>query len=167
MAQARAKVESFPPENNTPTFIAIYRKENYKYVTEHAFSMADDCIFCKILKGDVPAVQVYEDDICVVLMDKFPATKGQSLVVPKKHDDYIVDLDDETYNHLFSVAKKIAKATDAALETVRTCFVVEGFMVPHVHIRLHPSYKKHLEMHGREANDEELKDIAEKIKAKL
>ncbi|MFT5037376.1 MAG: histidine triad (HIT) family protein, partial [Candidatus Azotimanducaceae bacterium] len=95
-------------------------------------------IFTKIINREIPAHFLYEDEHCVAILDKFPAVKGQSLVIPKKHVDYAFDLDDETYLHLFKTAKRIAKASDKALAAERTCLVVEGFDVPHVHIKIYP-----------------------------
>lgn len=97
-----------------------------------------DSIFTKIINREVPAQFVFEDDVCVVVMDKFPSVTGQTLVIPKKAVDYIFDLDDATYTHLFNIAKEVAKATDKALKPARTCLAVEGFEVPHVHIKIYP-----------------------------
>ena len=126
-----------------------------------------NCIFCRIIRGEIPSVKLYEDDYCIVILDKFPATKGQSLVISKEHKDYIFNLDEETYNHLFEVAKNISKTIDNSLNTVRTCLIVEGFEVPHAHIRLHPAYEKRLILIGKEASDVELREIADKIKENL
>jgi diadenosine tetraphosphate (Ap4A) HIT family hydrolase len=95
-------------------------------------------IFSKIIAREIPGHFVYEDADCVVLMDKFPAVAGQTLVVPKQETDYLFDLDEKLYQHLFSVAKRVARASDIAFKTERTCLVVEGFEVPHVHLRLYP-----------------------------
>lgn len=131
-----------------------------------------DSIFSKIIRREIPGVFVHEDDICVALMDKFPSVKGQTLVVPKKEVDYIFDLDEETYEHVFMVAKKVAHATDQALKPTRTCLAVEGFEVPHAHIKIYPvmdtsgglgRYLKGGEM----ADDQELAELAEKIKSSL
>ncbi len=129
-------------------------------------------IFTKIINREVPGHFIYEDDFCVVIMDKFPAVKGQSLVIPKKDIDYAFDLDDDSYIHLFKIAKKIAKASDKALNAVRTCLVVEGFDVPHVHIKIYPIQDTAQAlgemMHtGKEASDEELAIIATQITAAL
>ena len=97
-----------------------------------------ESIFTKIINHDVPGHFVYEDDHCIAILDKFPAVVGQSLVIPKKEIDYAFDLDDDTYMHLFQVAKKIGKASDKAFNAERTCLVVEGFDVPHVHIKIFP-----------------------------
>lgn len=129
-------------------------------------------IFTKIINREVPAQFIYEDDLCVAIMDKFPAVKGQSLIIPKKEIDYAFDLDDDTYLHLFNVAKKIGQASDKALEAKRTCLVVEGFDVPHVHIKIFPMQNTEkalgLLMHETtEPTDEELTVVATQIIAAL
>lgn len=129
-------------------------------------------IFSKIIARDIPAHFIYEDEHCIAILDKFPAVKGQTLVIPKHEIDYAFDLDDDTYLHLFKVAKKVGKALDAALDPVRTCLVVEGFDVPHVHIKIYPVREEdkplgaRLAM-GEEASDEELAVVATQIQAAL
>ena len=131
-----------------------------------------ESIFSKIIRREIPAHFVFEDDVCVVIMDKFPGVSGQSLVIPKKEVDYVFDLDDETYTHIFNVAKRVAKASDAALKTSRTCLLVEGFEVPHVHIKIYPikegatALAPFLKSDGP-ADDAELSKFAEQIKAAL
>jgi histidine triad (HIT) family protein len=129
-------------------------------------------IFSKIIAREIPAQFVYEDDICVVVMDKFPAVAGQTLVIPKLELDYAFDLPDDIYQHIFAVAKKIAKASDLTFNTVRTCLVVEGFEVPHVHIKLYPMIHTDKNLtevaHKSEMkSDEELQIQADKIRAVL
>lgn len=125
-------------------------------------------IFTKIINRELPGHFLYEDEECVVILDKFPMLKGQSLVIPKQEVDYVFDLDDKTYSHIFKVAKKIAKATDKALSPDRTCLVVEGTEVPHVHIKIYPIHGKRLQPFvqiGEEASDEELALVATQIQA--
>lgn len=125
-------------------------------------------IFEKIYDKEIPAVFLYEDEKCFVIMDKFPAVTGQSLVIPKEPIDYAFNLDNETYKHILSVAKKVALASDKALNTVRTCLVIEGFEVPHAHIKLYPVTEPQLNITpGETIGDEELKEVAEKIKNEL
>lgn len=129
-------------------------------------------IFTKIINREVPGQFIYEDDYCVAILDKFPAVKGQSLVIPKKDIDYAFDLDDDSYIHLFQVAKQIAKASDKALGATRTCLVVEGFDVPHVHIKIYPMVDTEkalgaLMYAGVEASDAELSLVATQIMAAL
>jgi len=129
----------------------------------------NETLFEKISTRKIPAVYLYEDELCIVILDKFPNTKGQSLIIPKQPTDYIFDVHDELYTHCFLIAKKIAKAIDASdLKPTRTCLVVEGFEVPHAHIKLFPVYKKSLDISsGTEADGEYLEIIAKKIKAYL
>jgi histidine triad (HIT) family protein len=97
-----------------------------------------ETIFTKIINREIPGHFLYEDDTCVAIMDVFPSIEGQSLVILKREVSYLFDTTDEEYQHLLSVARNVAKATDIALGTERTCLVVEGFEVPHVHIKLFP-----------------------------
>ncbi len=129
-----------------------------------------ESIFTKIINREVPAHFIYEDEHCVAILDRFPAVKGQSLVIPKTEIDYAFDLDDDTYIHLFKTAKKIAQASDAALNAARTCLVVEGFDVPHVHIKIYPMTDTKTALgaimpQGSEADDETLAQVATQIQA--
>jgi len=98
-------------------------------------------IFSKIIAREIPAKFVYEDDICVAIMDKFPSVPGQVLVIPKVETDYAFDLPDGVYQHLMLVTKRIAVALDTVFATERTCLAIEGFEVPHVHVKLYPMQK--------------------------
>lgn len=129
-------------------------------------------IFSKIIAREIPSQFIYEDKICIVIMDKFPSVRGQALVIPKLEIDYLFDLSEEIYDHIFNVAKRVAKAMDIAFDTERTCLVVEGFEVPHVHIKLFPITETtktltSIMSHQAEKPDEELKIDAEKIKCHL
>ncbi len=125
-------------------------------------------IFDKIIAREVPAHFVYEDDVCIVIMDRFPVVVGQVLVIPKKHVAYLFDMEDEIYQHIFKVTKKIVRALDTTYNTLRTCILVEGFEVDHAHIKLYPLTKIGLHIHGgTEASDEDLAKEAEKIKTAM
>jgi len=129
-------------------------------------------IFTKIIKREIPSHFIYEDDHCIAILDKFPATKGQSLVIPKEEIDYAFDLDDDTYLHLFKTAKMIAQASDKAFNAERTCLVVEGFDVPHVHIKIYPMQDTQKALgsimpEGVEASDEELAIVATQLIAAI
>lgn len=131
-------------------------------------------IFTKIIKREIPGFFIYEDDVCVAIMDKFPSVKGQSMIILKREVGYLFDVTEEEYLHLFTIARNIARASDKALDTERTCVVVEGFEVPHVHIKLFPikdvagmtSLSTTID-NRTEASDEVLVEQAEKIKAEL
>lgn len=127
-----------------------------------------DCVFCKIVSGEIPAIKVYEDDRCVVILDKFPVTRGQSLVISKSHEPYVFDLEDDLYQHVFSVAKRVAKASDKALDSMKSWLAVQGMDVDHSHIKIYPVFEGEIfsldEGIGKEASDEELEDIGKRIR---
>ena len=129
----------------------------------------ESCIFCKIIARKIHAQILYEDNKTLIILDAFPASQGQTLVIPKKHVSYIFNMEEEEYTDLFLKAKKIAEAIEKTLTPIRTCIVVEGFAVDHVHIRLHPCYEKHLNLKPIEPrpSQEELEKIEKKIKSAL
>ena len=104
----------------------------------HFMYMNEPTIFSQIIDRAIPAHFVYEDDICVVIMDAFPSVPGQVLVIPREPVDYLFDLPDSIYQHVFSIAKRIAVALDDTFDVSRTCLVVEGYEVPHTHIKIYP-----------------------------
>jgi len=98
-------------------------------------------VFTKIINGEIPCYKIYEDETVFAFLDNNPEAKGHTLVVPKIEVNKIYDLDDETYTHLWLVAKKIAKNMEEKLDT-RILFKVIGVDVPHAHIHLVP-YTEH------------------------
>lgn len=127
-------------------------------------------IFTKIIKREIPGFFVYEDEVCAVFLDKFPAVAGQTIVATKVETDYIFDLPDETYLHICAIAKIVAHALDEVYQTERTCLVVEGFEVPHVHIKLYPMTSTEEPLGAvmprqKEASDEELATAALRIQS--
>lgn len=148
-----------------------------------------ECIFCRIIKGEIPSHKIYEDDDYLAFLSIFPNTKGFSVVVPKKHySSYFADLPDEVLCGLAKTAKKVAKLLDSKLEDVgRTALIFEGFGVDHIHAKLFPmhgtskadtwepiksdvkkyfdQYEGYVSSHDHErADDEELKELAKKIR---
>ena len=126
-------------------------------------------IFTSIINREIPGHFVYEDEVCIAILDKFPAIEGQTLVIPKAEVDYLFDLPKDTYQHLLSVAKDTARALDTVFETERTCVIVEGFEVPHAHVKLYPMPRGTRSLRdaivpGVEASDERLAELAEQIK---
>ncbi len=119
----------------------------------------------------MPGWFLYEDDKYAAFLDKFPAVQGQAVVIIKKEIPYLFSLTDDEYSGLLKVAKKVALAIDRTLTTERTCMVVEGFEVPHVHIKLYPMTKENnlveVMANQSEASAEDLTNIADKIKRQL
>lgn len=96
-------------------------------------------IFTKIAKGEIPSYKVAENEDFYAFLDIAPMAKGHTLVIPKHvEDDYIFNLDDNTYLGLCAFAKKVAQAIKAAVPCSRVGVAVLGMEVPHTHIHLVP-----------------------------
>lgn len=119
-------------------------------------------IFTRIAKGEIPSYKVAESDEFYAFLDIAPMAKGHTLVIPKNvEDDYIFNLDNETYMGLCAFAKKVAQALKAAVPCQRVGVAVLGMEVPHTHIHLVPLQtegdmdfrKKKLELSGEEFSE--------------
>ena len=96
-------------------------------------------IFTKIAKGEIPSYKVAENEDFYAFLDIAPMAKGHTLVIPKHvEDDYIFNLDEETYIGLCAFARKVAHAVKAAMPCKRVGVAVLGMEVPHTHIHLVP-----------------------------
>ena len=96
-------------------------------------------IFTKIANGEIPSYKVAENEDFYAFLDIAPMAKGHTLVIPKKvEDDYIFNLDQETYMDLCAFARKVAQALKAAVPCKRVGVAVLGMEVPHTHIHLVP-----------------------------
>jgi len=85
------------------------------------------CIFCQLLVGKFPTHKIYEDDLCVAILDKFPAVKGHMLLIPKEHIAIMPQVPEKVLNHLFVVAKALSKILLKALKVTGTnIFVANG-----------------------------------------
>ena len=105
-----------------------------------------DCIFCKIVAGEIPCTSVYEDDQALAFMDIGPIIKGHVLVIPKKHYDPVTETPDAVLQHLIVVVKKIAAAQRKALKTdgcniIQNNGRVSGQAVPHLHFHVIPRFE--------------------------
>lgn len=105
----------------------------------------DDCIFCRIVAGDIPATKVYEDDDTLAFMDIGPIVKGHILVIPKQHYDPIDDTPDDVLARIIKVVKRISMAQKKALGA-EGCNVIQnngacaGQLVEHLHFHVIPRY---------------------------
>ena len=125
-----------------------------------------DSVFTKIINGELPGHRIYEDKHCVVILDIHPVQPGHALVIPKEQIEFIWDLDDSLYHHLWDVAKKIAKKQVEVIGTDRSSIIVDGEQVPHAHIQLIPT--NHAEdLHAQppvESDHDALRDMAAKLR---
>ena len=105
-----------------------------------------NCIFCKIANGEIPSTTLYEDEDFRVILDLGPATRGHALLLPKNHFANLFELDDETAQKAFLVAKKMAGKMKAALgadgfNLVQNNGEAAGQTVFHFHMHLIPRYE--------------------------
>ncbi|MBM2820446.1 MAG: hypothetical protein HW405_206 [Candidatus Berkelbacteria bacterium] len=98
-----------------------------------------DCIFCKIVGGEIPSAKIWEDDEFLAILDVNPNTRGMTLALTKKHYDSDAFLmPDEIYQRFFLAAKKVAQILEKGLSVRRVSMVMEGMGVNHAHIKLYP-----------------------------
>ena len=124
-----------------------------------------DCLFCKIINGEVPSYTIYEDDIVKVFLDINPTTNGDALVVPKKHFETINDIDEDTYLHIFKIAKDMYKLLTEKLNCEGLTLVQNnglGQEIKHYHLHLTPRYKDDNIVHS--CNKDNLLEIEEIFK---
>jgi histidine triad (HIT) family protein len=133
----------------------------------------DDCIFCKIVKGDIPSYKVYEDEKVYAFLDIKPLSKGHILILPKEHYENVFDTPKELYGYMFEVAKKIAehikeKYNPKGIFINQNNGQMAGQSIMHVHLHVKPIYdesQKHSEETKRmELSKEEMKNIHEDLK---
>ena len=104
----------------------------------------DNCIFCKIINGEIPSYTIFEDELIKIFLDINPSSNGHCLVIPKKHFVDINDIDSEYLNHIFTVVKEMSPILESKLnyDGISLCqnngFVQE---VKHFHLHLIPKYK--------------------------
>lgn len=132
-----------------------------------------DSVFTKIIRGEIPAEIIFEDDHCFVMLTIEPMAPGHLLVIPREQIDHLWDVDDETYLHLTRVAKQMAELLRKTYDYKRIGSVVEGFGVPHAHIHLfglNDSLEQTTIRHaatGKQATPNELKIEADKLRSSL
>jgi histidine triad (HIT) family protein len=105
----------------------------------------NNCIFCKIIAGDIPSATIYEDDDFKVILDISPAAKGHAIILPKKHSANLFELDEETSSKALGVARKVALAMQAELHCdginlLQNNGEAAGQTIFHFHIHLIPRY---------------------------
>lgn len=105
------------------------------------------CIFCKIINGDIPSKKIYEDEDILAILDISQATKGHTLVIPKKHFDNLLSIDDNEYLKVMKkvkdLAKVIVKTFDAkGCNILNNCNSVAGQSVMHFHVHIIPRYEE-------------------------
>ncbi len=137
-----------------------------------------ECVFCKIVAGEIPAYKIHEDDNFLAFLDINPRNKGHTLVVPKQHYRWVWDLPLEAeegvdLKNYYLVVGKIAKAIRKALDTDYVVSLVLGEEIYHAHIWLVPRFEN--DGHGgsidianiKELSETEMKEAQNRIKREL
>jgi histidine triad (HIT) family protein len=126
-----------------------------------------DSIFTKIIKGEIPANKIYEDELTLAFLNIYPDQPGHTLVIPKKQIDHLWDLPDEDYVAVMETSKKVANRIREVLKPERVGVKVVGEEVPHAHVHLIPfntvkEFQIHIP-HLGEPNYEALEEMAKKL----
>ncbi len=133
----------------------------------------DQNIFARIIRNELPAIKVYEDEQVLAFMDIMPQAEGHTLVIPKTPAVTLLDLPPDAAAYTIQIVQKIAQAMKIALDVqgivlMQLSGASAGQTVPHVHFHLIPSSVHELGKHALHMGDQEkIKALAEKIKAEL
>ncbi len=100
--------------------------------------MSQDSIFTKIIKGEIPAHKVYEDDLTIAFLDIHPIQPGHTLVVPKNPTEQLWDATDEDYRAVMATVKKLALKLKGVMATEHVGIEVVGVDIPHAHVHIVP-----------------------------
>lgn len=133
------------------------------------------CIFCKIVNGEIPSYKVYEDENFLAFLDISQTTKGHTLVIPKKHFDNLLSLDDDISTQIFPIVKRISesvmKVTNAkGINILNNCGEAAGQSVMHFHIHIIPRYGNDsfsINFASNNYSNEELTTLAKTIKEEI
>jgi len=136
-----------------------------------------DCIFCEIIKGNSQASKIFEDDDLIVILDLFPVIKGHTLIIPKKHSEFIKDVEKDLSAKIFLTGIRTAEAIRKS--EIRPDGInfhlsdgrAAGQEIPHVHLHIIPRFRGDglgFRFNNKSlANREELNRLAENIKNNL
>lgn len=132
-----------------------------------ASPIVENCIFCKIVSGDIPSYKVYDDKDFLGFLDIRPLNPGNSLLIPKEHYRWVYDV--PNFGEYWEVAKKVGLATQEVVESHSINFLTLGYEVEHAHIRIIPRFDDDGHTDGislsavKQMAESEMKDVSAKI----
>jgi histidine triad (HIT) family protein len=138
--------------------------------------MSTDCIFCKIVAGEIPSTRVYEDDEVLAFMDIGPLVKGHTLVIPRAHHDPLIATPEPLLARLIGVVRRVAAAQVKGLgaegvNVTQANGACAGQVVPHIHFHVIPRYRDDGYSFnwkaGRYDSPEEMDGVADRIRGAL
>lgn len=133
----------------------------------------ENCVFCKIIAGEIPSTAVYEDDDFKAILDVNPAARGHVIIIPKKHAANIYELEDEDAAKVFPIAKKIASALQKTygcdgVNVLQNNGEAAGQTVFHLHVHVVPRYyDDDVRIMWKPGETPDLKAVAEEIRKNL
>ena len=109
--------------------------------------MVSDCIFCKIVAGEIPASKVYEDDHFLAFLDISQVTPGHTLVIPKKHARNLLEMTPDETADLFNIVSRVTKKVESAtqpqgMNIISNMEEIAGQSVFHTHVHILPRYSQ-------------------------
>lgn len=132
--------------------------------------MTEPSIFTQIINGQIKQHILFQDAKCFVILTHEPITPGHLMVIPREQIDHLWDVDDDLYQHLMLVAKKMALRMREVYDYMRIGMIVEGFGVPHAHIHvfgldqaLNPTILDHMAKTKKMLTPDELQADADKL----
>lgn len=133
--------------------------------------MNSNCIFCKIINEEIESATIFENSEFKVILDKFPSSKGHTLIMPKEHVQDVFDLDSETVSKLYALGAHIAKVLKRKLNCDGMNFLqnngaAAGQTVNHFHLHLIPRYENdnvNINWKVKELTENELDEFAKEI----
>lgn len=134
-----------------------------------------ECVFCRIVSGEIPTKKLYEDDRTLAFLDIMPASEGHALVIPKGHYETLLDISKEELKKLIiavrEVAKGVIRSTNATgFNVLQSNKEIAGQVVPHVHFHIIPRYEGdglHFHWPHKDVTDEELLSMQKRIKSAI
>lgn len=138
--------------------------------------MSRDCVFCRIIAGELPCARVYEDQDTLAILDIAPVVKGHTLVIPKRHSSRITDTPDDVLARLIAAARRVVRAQARALQAdganvTQANGAVAGQIVPHIHFHVIPRSEARGDRGkwtgGSYASPEEMRQTAESLRAAM
>lgn len=134
----------------------------------------NDCIFCRIVRGEIPALKVFENDTVIAFLDIQPINPGHTLVVPKEHHENVLSTPDDVLSEIMLCTKRIARAAMDAVDASAFNIGVNtgaeaGQVVMHTHVHIMPRFAGDGLVHWgkRDISNEEMEKIAGSIREKL